>query len=189
MQTIKAELAGHLRFLISELQNAGMLSRSTPAGLAEALKSDAVAMLAALDLFLCAIEFNAPQMRNWTELAIVGATLAINVRHITREVALSRFYGSIEAIPPLEVRRPGSVRDIAAQVGLPLETVRRYLKAGVRSGILLQVGGGYVVSVDFLSSPETTGVNNRILTYSRRVLTDLAGGRYVDLDQHRALPS
>lgn len=139
--------------------------------------------LASLDLYFSAIEFNGALMKNWPLHLAVGTLLTLNVRHISRDLNLSKLYARFEDVPPVELRRPATVNEIAAECGLPIETVRRYLKQMYVAGQITRVDRGYLVGVDYLSDPDVQVRALQIAAYMRRVLADYAAGKYMTGDE------
>ena len=168
-------LVARFRFFLAELARAGLLLDD--GGRTDA-PSPGECLMAALDLYLCALEFNGPEMRSWIELLIIGAVLVINIRPIARNLTLSRHFGAIDRAPPLEVRRPASALAVAEQTGLPASTVRRHLKRATEAGLLIRDDTGYVLSTEFLSADDVRSNAARIMRYLRRVMGDLGSGAY-----------
>ena len=175
MHQVRSAFVAHMQFFLKEMKRADLWVCTSEE---ERRLSDSEHFFAALDLYLCTLEFNAPQTRSWAELIVWGATLTINFQDIARDLALSRFYGAMEAVPPMGIRRPASVIEVSKASGLPLETVRRHLKSATLSGLICRVGSGYIVPADFLADPHVVRNAERILSYMRRVLNDLATGKY-----------
>ncbi len=71
---------------------------------------------------------------------IITALWTTNVRHLINTSA-NLTYGSIDVVPPDEVRRPVSVLALSNSLRLPYETVRRYVDILIKEGLCVRVSG------------------------------------------------
>jgi DNA-binding transcriptional regulator YhcF (GntR family) len=71
---------------------------------------------------------------------IVTALWTTNVRHLINTSA-NLTYGSIDVVPPDEVRKPVSVLALSNSLHLPYETVRRYVDVLIKEGLCVRVSG------------------------------------------------
>lgn len=81
------------------------------------------------------------------------AIVTANLAHLDVDPSLRQF-ATLAAAPPDEVRRPVSVRAVAASMGVPFETVRRRTQRLVELGICRRVRGGLIVPAATLEGPD-----------------------------------
>ncbi|WP_293682639.1 hypothetical protein [uncultured Phenylobacterium sp.] len=81
------------------------------------------------------------------------AIVTANLAHLDVDPSV-RQYATLAAAPPDEVRRPVSVRAIAASVGIPFENVRRRVQRLVELGLCRRVRGGMILPAVSLEGPE-----------------------------------
>ncbi len=153
----------------------GLVEVGTPLGFDPARVPDDACRLAAMDLYLSFAEFHAnPQFRDWEEATVVGCVLILGVGRVIADVELSRHYAATNTVPPQSVRRPVTVRMVAAHLGISHTTAWRRLQIAERNGILVKTPTGYGMSLDWLTSEKTVANLLTINAYMRRILKDLA---------------
>lgn len=81
------------------------------------------------------------------------AIVTANLAHLDVDPA-ARQFATLAAAPPDEVRRPVSVRAVAASMGVPLETVRRRTNRLIELGLCRRVKGGLIVPAATLEGPD-----------------------------------
>jgi len=81
------------------------------------------------------------------------AIVTANLAHLDVDPSLRQF-ATLAVAPPDEVRRPVSVRAIAASMGLPFETVRRRTQRLLELGLCRKIRGGLIVPAQTLEGPE-----------------------------------
>lgn len=86
-------------------------------------------------------------------MVIHRSIVTANLSHLDVDPAL-RQYAGLERAPPDDVRRPVSIRAIAASLSMPFETVRRRVQRLVELGLCRKVRGGYIVPAETLEGPE-----------------------------------
>ncbi len=170
--TLTHLLAGRFDMFVADLVRAGLWRSDAPD------REPSEKALAAIDLYLSAIEFDGQAIKNWPMHLILGSILILNVRHIARDLGLSLLYARFEDVPPMELRLPVTVKEIVADNGMQIESVRRYLKQALAAGQVAEAGNGYIVPVAYLRNPEVQERALRILAYMRRVLADYGAGAY-----------
>jgi hypothetical protein len=85
--------------------------------------------------------------------ALIFCTIATsNVRHVTNSPANLQ-HGGIDNVPPDHMRRPVSVLALSAALGMPYETVRRYVGTLIARGLCVRIEGrGVVVPTAILNT-------------------------------------
>lgn len=79
-------------------------------------------------------------------MTLVFATITqANIAHIDDDAALGALWGTLEAPPPDDLRRPVSGYAVALALGLPRETIRRKINALLELGMAQAVDAGFVV--------------------------------------------
>lgn len=127
-----------------------------------------------IDLQLLSIEHNNPQMPNVMMLNIMGAILILNVHEITYDPELSKRYSMPDQLPPMSLRKPVSLNMIAAMLSASYASVWRHVQTMIKNGVIIRVHGGYLVSPEWLLSPETLESSHAIIHHMRRALSALA---------------
>ena len=82
-------------------------------------------------------------------LAIIGA----NTAHLDQDLPQGAKYGSLEDVPPDEVRKPVSVMAVAETLGIPYETARRHVNKLLKAGRCERLGGGVIVPRRAIDDP------------------------------------
>jgi len=104
---------------------------------------------------------------------IFTAIWTTNVRHITQSPANIEFGGPND-IPPDAQRRPVSVQAVANQLGIPYETVRRYVQKMIKAGDCIRVGKhGLIVPAAVFARPQHQKALQESLPSLLRFLADL----------------
>ncbi|HKR86707.1 MAG TPA: hypothetical protein VJS38_00885, partial [Phenylobacterium sp.] len=88
------------------------------------------------------------------EALLVMAVNQANIAPLTRDPALRARHGALEAPAPDEIRRPVSVRAVAASMRMPYETARRNIRALEGKGVCVTTEAGVVVPAAFLLTPD-----------------------------------
>jgi DNA-binding Lrp family transcriptional regulator len=76
---------------------------------------------------------------------IAQTILTSNTAHLDTRTGEGWRYASIDETPPDEVRRPISVARLAESLGMPFETVRRYVRQLTEDAACIRVEGGLIV--------------------------------------------
>ena len=84
---------------------------------------------------------------------VLRAVVAANAGYLDHDPKTFGLYASIDDPPPDEVRRPVSVLAVAGSLGLPYETVRRYVTKLVRMGLCIRVKGGIIAPTGRMFRP------------------------------------
>lgn len=116
--------------------------------------------------------------REFIDSLIVLGIIQSNIGPLTRDPGLQRAYGSYEAVPPDELRRPVSISGLASSLRLPYETVRRRVAALVAEGTCETTPSGVYVSGAVLQNPAHREVVLATVDLIRRFygrLRDLGG--------------
>ena len=145
-----------------------------PAGLLLRDISDIETLGAAMDLHLCSLEFNRPGNVALREIHILGAMLVANVRCIINDIDVSNQYATSDNIPPIELRIPVSINQVAISLGLSYATVWRNTQKMIKSGQVISYKGGYIISPEWLSRPDTVEAARNVVRYMRRSLINLS---------------
>lgn len=82
------------------------------------------------------------------------ALMLANSQRIQRDPDLAWRYSGADTPPPDGERRPATVREVAARLGMPHENVRRRIQAMTEAGKVERVRGGRLASQVFMQSPE-----------------------------------
>lgn len=106
--------------------------------------------------------------------------LIANLAHLDVDPARQQF-ATLAAAPADGVRRPVSVRAIAASMGLPFETVRRRTRRLIEAGACRQVRGGLIVPAETLEGPGAEGAPLGNMAGLRRLFWRLQAAGF-DLD-------
>lgn len=86
-----------------------------------------------------------PEERSAMDSLIVVAVLQANVTPVFKDPGLQQRYGTLDAPPPDDVRRPIGLRRLAESLDLPLETTRRRVNRLDEQGVLAATPDGVLV--------------------------------------------
>ena len=86
-----------------------------------------------------------------------------NTEIIRRMDGNSHAFAAVDDIPPDDMRQPVSIYSLAKSLGLPYETVRRYVNRMIDDGLCVKVGskGGVIVPTSLLASPGMRAISTR----------------------------
>lgn len=169
--------ARELRMLFDYMLDGFELTGFTlPAGGRDA--GEAATVAAALDIYLSVFELNELRFTAPMRLYLLGQIAVMNAAALTRDSVLGPAYGLDATVPPDALRRPAPLREIAARDGFPYTTIWRHAKAAAADGLIRRVRGGYLLSQVYMDNADTTKRRRERIRYVRRVLIDLAEGRY-----------
>ena len=87
------------------------------------------------------------------ESLLVMAVNQANIAPLTRDPAVRSRHGALEAPAPDEIRRPVSVRAVAASMQLPYETTRRNIRRLEGLGVCVTGEAGVIVPASFMLTP------------------------------------
>jgi DNA-binding Lrp family transcriptional regulator len=87
------------------------------------------------------------------ETLLIMAINQANIAPLTRDPEARDRYGALDSPAPDELRRPVSVRAVAASMRLPYETARRNIRRLEQRGVCSVSGAGVVVPAEFLLTP------------------------------------
>lgn len=93
-----------------------------------------------------------PGLRPLESLLVMAVNQA-NIAPLTRDPVARSRYGALEAPAPDEIRRPVSVRAVAASMQLPYETARRNIRRLEGLGVCATSEAGVVVPAAFMLTP------------------------------------
>ena len=93
-----------------------------------------------------------PGLRPLESLLVMAVNQA-NIAPLTRDPIARSLYGALEAPAPDEIRRPVSVRAVAASMQLPYETARRNIRRLESLGVCATSEAGVVVPAAFMLTP------------------------------------
>lgn len=143
------------RHFYRRLRRAGCMEfMSPPAGPAwtEAEPPLRIVYRASNVFFLRMMEHLLPRFANLSQAFIVLAVVRINTASFPDSMRGGEGSGPEHFIPD-SYRKPARVSEVAAQLGLPSETVRRNLVALVETDFCQRLPDGYIVPVAVLSRP------------------------------------
>ncbi|TRW17554.1 hypothetical protein [Glacieibacterium frigidum] len=115
-----------------------------------AVPSTVVARLV-VDTGIRLMEFVVERYGHVIDAAICIGTVAANVRPMRADPLLSRAYAEYDRPPPDALRQPVTLRQLARELQLPFETVRRRIAPLVARGELAAVGRGFIVPAEVLA--------------------------------------
>jgi len=114
---------------------------------------------------------------------VFAAFMSANASPITYDYELARRYGRADTPPPDSVRRPATITEVAARLGIPHEVVRRRVLAMLENGQARRVTGGYLINIETLQSPRILEssmlINQRFMQMTQALLAlgiDASGG-------------
>ena len=110
---------------------------------------------------------------DWSSALIFGEIMAINGEPFSRDPEGAWLYAYADSPPPDHARRPASIRETAARLGLPQETVRRHVQAMVVESRVDRVDKGYLAAMDFMQSPVVRDGANDVTRAFYRMVNDL----------------
>jgi hypothetical protein len=84
---------------------------------------------------------------------ILRAIVAGNIGYLDDDLEKSSVYGSLENVPPDDLRRPISVLAVSRSLSLPFETTRRHVKKLIGAGLCIKVKGGIVAPSSTMRGP------------------------------------
>lgn len=85
---------------------------------------------------------------------IFVAIMSENTQGVTYDPTLAWTFASAGSPPPDELREPVSIRSVAGRLGLPPETVRRYINQLLRLGHCQRGPEGIVIPTEFMMRPD-----------------------------------
>ena len=85
---------------------------------------------------------------------LVLSIIEANLRHLVRDPVLALRHAALETPPPDEIRRPISVRALAASLRMPYDTARRRIAELEARGQCVRRSGGVYVPAQALQTPE-----------------------------------
>ena len=88
------------------------------------------------------------------DAAIITAMLTANADSMARDPEMARKYAGASTPPPDSLRRPATITEIAARLGMTRETVRRRVNRYIKLGWAVRVTGGYLFSMERQQEPE-----------------------------------
>lgn len=135
---------------------------------------------AALDIYLSVFELSEVQPAQLMMLYLVGAVTVLNAARLTHDPDLSRRYEGAGDVPPDDLRRPASLRDVEALDGFPYSTLWRHAVLAEMLGILEKTPEGYLLARKYLTYSGLSRDPLEKVRYVRRVFHDLAAGRYAE---------
>jgi len=107
-------------------------------------------------------------------LGIVAQTIiAANTAHLDMRGGEGWRYANLEDVPPDEVRRPIRIARLAESLGLPFETVRRYVRRLTADGSCVRVKGGLIVPRQVQERPAAVRGSVANVSYVRKFVRDL----------------
>jgi DNA-binding Lrp family transcriptional regulator len=104
---------------------------------------------------------------------VAQTIIAANTAHLDWRGGDGWRYAHIEEPPPDEVRRPIRIARLSESLGLPFETVRRYVRRLVDDGSCVQVKGGLIVPRDVQQRPAAIRGAVANVGYVRKLVRDL----------------
>lgn len=93
-----------------------------------------------------------PGLRPLESLLVMAVNQA-NIAPLTRDPAARARHGALEAPAPDDLRRPVSIRAVAASMRMPYETARRNIRRLESQGICVTGEAGVVVPAAFMLTP------------------------------------
>lgn len=120
------------------------------------------------------------------DAAIVTAMLIANAETMARDPEMARKYAGAGTPPPDSLRRPATVAEIAARLGMTRETVRRRANRYVKLGWAVRVAGGYLFSMERQQEPEVLQTG---LASAHRFLQLLQAVRQLGVDLTKVEPA
>ena len=112
---------------------------------------------------------------DWARTLIFGEIMAINGEPFSRDPEAAWLYAYADSPPPDQARRPASIRETAARLGLPQETVRRQVQTMVRDGRIDHVEKGHLAAMAFMQSAVMRDCASDITRAFYRMVHDLEG--------------
>lgn len=120
---------------------------------------------------------------------IFTAVWLANVRHVTLSTANAEFAALDNAVPD-KLRRPISVQSVARQLGIPYETVRRYVQRMLATGDCMRIGReGLIVPAAAFAKPRRIAGLQEALPNILRLFSDLKRADFDFSPFHLVLPN
>jgi hypothetical protein len=104
---------------------------------------------------------------------VMTAIVAANTQHLNFNPDGTPNYGGLNEPPPDAERRPISINALAASMGMPFETTRRYVNKLIDAGWCERCRNGVIVRAQALSSPESQAALMANHSNLRRLLREL----------------
>lgn len=142
-----ASLGNRLQHIVDRLQQAALLD---PAGNAS-YACPTARILAALDLVLSGIETTSEISSRKLEQFVIQLVVSESAGRIAADLHLSRVYGSLDIVPPEDLRRTVTVEFLAARTSLSPSTIYRLVDRALDKGVFERVGGGVRATHDYLA--------------------------------------
>ena len=99
--------------------------------------------------------------------------LSANTRHFDEPPYPTFAYAYNDTPPPDDQRRPVSIRGMARELGLPVETTRRNVERLAADGWLLQSASGLTIPAELLTSPKLSELGAAVNLNTTRMLVEL----------------
>jgi hypothetical protein len=81
---------------------------------------------------------------------ILLTIITANSSHVDHDPKNPRQFVAIEDVHPDEISRPVSILAVSGSLGMPYETVRRYVNRLLKTGACVRVKGGLIVPAEWL---------------------------------------
>jgi DNA-binding Lrp family transcriptional regulator len=120
---------------------------------------------------------------------ILAAVAQANVEALATDAGLLCRYGTLEALPPDELRRPVSISAVAARTGVAFETVRRRIRRLVAEGLCELSDEGIRIPSRVIARAEHEAVVKRTYELTRTLYRRLKANGCLGELTHRHVPA
>ena len=170
LEAVSQEILRHFGHFIQGLAPTGVLPD------ADVQKASAEArLIAALDIYLSAFDFNMLSLSECRELYLLVGISIMEMSIVTHSRELAARYASPDTLPPHALTMPVTLKQVASWHGFPASSVWRAARRLEQRGALKRDGAGYRVGDVFVATPESRRWAVPMLQYVRRCLADCAG--------------
>lgn len=105
---------------------------------------------------------------------IVAAVISANIRHLMADPDFAQRYADHDQPPPDSLRRPIPLRQLAREIDLPFETVRRRVHALEAAGEIVALPAGLIVPAATLAQSRFRDSNALIARHFRQIIGVIA---------------
>ncbi|MES2338032.1 MAG: hypothetical protein V4537_08055 [Pseudomonadota bacterium] len=150
---------------------------------------DALIARIALDAQIRSLETVASSFGDIVSAYVCATIVAANVRALTLDSELAWRYAAEDQSPPDALRRPVTIRDLARELAMPFETVRRHVRVLIeRNAVVTVTARGVMVPRSVIEGADAVRHQARLMMEFVRMIGNLARAGYDFSPRTRAGP-
>jgi hypothetical protein len=116
---------------------------------------------------------SAPFEGDWTACAVFGAVMSINAEAMGKSPDEAWRYARADTPPPDAVRRPATIREVAARLNLDRESARRHVHGLIKGGRVIKGDKGYLANTAYMQTPLSQAAAVEMTKAFYRMIYDL----------------